>query len=245
MKSVEDTCPDEEKPPVKCPTPKNTCKTGNSCVEATVKTNNNNNKTPTKQKCEQNEENCIGCDAANSPPWLEANSRKGGGGGDCRNSRNSSEGHNGKSGNNSVSSSKNNSGKDCECEGPPNAKQQHNKKNGYYNGGGGGNGLYKNAHYNTTSSSTGKRNGYNDCRNSPTVGPRFSRYENQQQQQQQQQQQNRPKEPHQKQPDQCVGSNITSCTNGTGRGRITPGKKGGKQTKVLLLQSTRKPCYVI
>ena len=223
LKPVADTCPDEEKPPVKCPIPKNTCKTGNSCVEA--KKTNNNNKTPIKQKFDQNEENCLGCDTASSPPWLEANSRKGSGGVDCRNSRNPSEGYHGKSGNHhSISTSKNNSGKDCECEGPPNSKQQHNKKNGYYNG---GNGLYKNSHYNTTSN--GKRNGHNECRNSPTVGPRFSRYENQQQQQQQQYRTKEQLQQQQKQPDQSLGL----CSNGNGKGWIAPGKKGGKQQKVL------------
>ena len=238
LKHVEDTCPDEEKPPVTCTTKdtlKNTCNSGNSCVEASAKTSNNNNKTPTKQHCDQNEGNCKGCEkeAANSPPWLEANSRKGsGGGGDCRNSRNSSENHqqHGKGGNHSVSTSKNNSGKDCECEGPPNAKQQHNKKNGYYNNSGGG--LYKNGHYiNNSNVSSNKRNGHNDCRSSPSVGPRFSRYENQQQQQQQQ---HRLKE-QQKQTDQCAGPN-DSCVNGNSRGR-SAGKKGGKQgpySKVML-----------
>ena len=213
----------EEKVPISCSTEAasklSKCKTGNSCVEAST------NKTPTKLKncTEKIEDSCKGCEkeTASSPPWLEA--RRGGGGGDCRNTRNGSveSQHRAKTSNNKNSSS----GKDCECESPPGSK---NKKNAYYNSPNGA-GLYKNNYSNNNTTTNTKRNG--DCRSSSSVGPRFSRYENQQQQLQQQQ---RGKE--QKQTDQSDGGDSCSPNENTReKASGTKGSKHSPRSKVTFL----------
>lgn len=179
---------------------KSKCNTGSSCETGRSGSCSKAPLTPKKaSKCHEED--------PNSPPWLEASSRKG--------SSNSDSCRNGNSGKENVKmNGLARQPKDCECDSSSVSKSQYKQRNGYYleNQRGGTGGVYKNGQY--------KRNGYNECRNGPTVGPRFSRYENQ----------NRWKETVTSPgTEDCV--NEVTCTYGAnGRGRGT-GKRGKVVTK--------------
>ncbi|XP_066918743.1 gametogenetin-binding protein 2-like [Clytia hemisphaerica] len=214
-------CTESPKESPKCSTKKEThvahtpTKSTNNKSPTINKKSPTNNKTPTK-KCSKKEDQveeaapCKDCDkeAASSPPWVEAGSRK-----KCQ--RHSQDQHQPLKG---STNTRGNTNKDCECD-STNANGKQYKRNGYYNGHQerGSNSVYKNGHY-----TNNKRNGYNDCRSSQSVGPRFSRYENQNRLKEQQQQQ-------QQQHDSSVTLSTadSSCSNGSSRGRGT-GKRGGK-----------------
>lgn len=107
------------------------------------------------KSCSTEDLSCKDCDSDSNSPWLEQNFRKGD---SCRSTNQPSK-YNG--------SRNNNTNNDCECD---SGKPTGNKRNGFYTNHDNNRGHYKNGH---------KRNGYHECRSSPSVGPRFSRYESQ------------------------------------------------------------------
>lgn len=238
-----------EEKPAPCPVTQTTptkCNTGNSCSSQSPSKNSSTNsvcptkKTPTKLKAsgDSDTSSCKECDneANGSPPWLEANSRKGGsannGGGDCSNR---SQHH--KTGNGTTK----NAAKDCECEGGSTVNGKGSKhRNGLYqdrggNNGNGSGGVYKFGHYNNSN----KRNGYNDCRTSQSVGPRFSRYN------ESQQQQHRLKNEQQQQHSEQCGTTDDFCSRGGGTGKGTAGKRQVKSTNNLkVLNSSHFFCFI-